>query len=46
MAVRLFDSVRTTIKLTEMLKAILTDIQFWIPLGALAVGMALLAWLH
>jgi hypothetical protein len=29
-----------------MLKAILTDIQFWIPVGALAVGVALLAWLQ
>jgi hypothetical protein len=29
-----------------MLKAILTDVQFWIPLGVLAVGVALLAWLH
>lgn len=29
-----------------MLKAILTDAQFWIPVGVLAVGIALLAWLH
>jgi len=29
-----------------MLKAILTDIQFWIPVAVLAVGIALLAWLH
>jgi hypothetical protein len=29
-----------------MLKAILTDIQFWIPVSVLAVGVALLAWLH
>jgi hypothetical protein len=29
-----------------MLKAILTDVQFWIPLGVLAVGVAMLAWLH
>jgi hypothetical protein len=35
-----------SVRLTEMLKAILTDIQFWIPVGALAVGLALLAWLH
>jgi hypothetical protein len=29
-----------------MPKAILTDIQFWIPVGVLAVGVALLAWLQ
>lgn len=29
-----------------MLKAILTDVQFWIPVGVLTVGVALLAWLH
>jgi hypothetical protein len=29
-----------------MLKAILTDVQFWIPVGVLAVGVLLLAWLH
>jgi hypothetical protein len=29
-----------------MLKAIFTDIQFWIPVAVLAVGVALLAWLH
>lgn len=29
-----------------MLKAILTDVQFWIPVGVLAIGIALLAWLH
>jgi hypothetical protein len=29
-----------------MLKAILTDIQFWIPVSVLAVGVVLLAWLH
>jgi len=29
-----------------MLKAILSDVQFWIPVGVLAVGVALLAWLH
>jgi hypothetical protein len=33
-------------KFTKMLKAILTDIQFWIPVGVLAVGVAMLAWLH
>jgi hypothetical protein len=30
----------------QMLKAILTDVQFWIPVAVLAVGVALLAWLH
>jgi hypothetical protein len=29
-----------------MLKAILTDVQFWIPVGVLIVGVVLLAWLH
>jgi hypothetical protein len=29
-----------------MLKAILTDVQFWIPAGVLLLGIALLAWLH
>ncbi len=29
-----------------MLKAILTDVQFWIPVCVLAVGVLLLAWLH
>jgi hypothetical protein len=29
-----------------MLKAILTDVQFWIPVGVLAIGIVLLAWLH
>jgi len=29
-----------------MLKAILTDIQFWIPVIVLAAGIALLAYLH
>jgi hypothetical protein len=30
----------------QMLKAILTDVQFWIPVGVLAIGVVLLAWLH
>jgi hypothetical protein len=30
----------------QMLKAILTDVQFWIPVAVLAVGVVLLAWLH
>jgi hypothetical protein len=34
------------IKFIKMLKAILTDVQFWIPVGVLAVGVAMLAWLH
>lgn len=29
-----------------MLKAILTDVQFWIPVGVLVLGVSLLAWLH
>ncbi|HEX3438026.1 MAG TPA: translocated intimin receptor Tir [Pseudacidobacterium sp.] len=29
-----------------MLKAILTDVQFWIPAGVLVLGIVLLAWLH
>jgi hypothetical protein len=33
-------------KFIKMLKAILTDVQFWIPVGVLAVGVAMLAWLH
>jgi hypothetical protein len=30
----------------EIMKAILTDIQFWIPAGVLAAGILLLVWLH
>jgi len=29
-----------------MLKAIFTDIHFWIPAGVLVVGVALLVYLH
>lgn len=29
-----------------MLKAIVTDVQFWIPVAVLTIGVALLAWLH
>jgi hypothetical protein len=29
-----------------MLKAILTDVQFWVPACVLALGIVLLAWLH
>jgi hypothetical protein len=35
-----------SVRFIEMLRAILTDAQFWIPVGVLAVGVALLAWLH
>jgi hypothetical protein len=31
---------------TETIKAILTDIQFWVPAGVLAAGILLLIWLH
>lgn len=27
-------------------KAVLTDVQFWIPVGVLAFGLGLLIWLH
>jgi hypothetical protein len=27
-------------------KAVLTDVQFWIPVGVLLAGIALLIWLH
>ncbi|MFN2977497.1 translocated intimin receptor Tir [Terriglobus aquaticus] len=27
-------------------KAILSDVQFWIPLAVLVVGLVLLIWLH
>jgi len=30
----------------NMLRAILTDIQFWIPLGVLAIGVVLLVFIH
>jgi hypothetical protein len=30
---------------TEILRAVLTDIQFWVPAGVLAVGVLLLIWL-
>jgi hypothetical protein len=29
-----------------MAKAVLTDIQFWIPVAVLIFGLALLVWLH
>lgn len=29
-----------------MLKAIVTDVQFWIPVTVLVIGVALLAWLQ
>jgi hypothetical protein len=31
---------------SETIKAILTDIQFWVPTGVLALGVLLLIWLH
>jgi len=31
---------------TVLIKAILTDAQFWIPVAVLAVGIMLLAWLR
>ncbi len=30
----------------RVLKAILTDIQFWVPVVVLILGLALLAWLQ
>jgi len=30
----------------ETVRAILTDIQFWVPAGVLAAGVLLLVWLH
>jgi hypothetical protein len=30
----------------ETVRAILTDVQFWVPAGVLAAGIALLIWLH
>ena len=30
----------------SVVKAILTDVQFWVPVGVLALGVGLLAWLH
>jgi len=33
-------------RLAEISKAILTDVQFWIPLGVLALGLGLLVALH
>jgi hypothetical protein len=29
----------------SMLTAVLTDVQFWIPLGVLAVGLLVLRWI-
>jgi hypothetical protein len=29
-----------------MVKAILTDVQFWVPVGILAFGLGLLVWLR
>jgi hypothetical protein len=30
----------------KMIKAVLTDVQFWIPVGVLAAGILLLVMLH
>jgi hypothetical protein len=30
----------------ETVRAILTDIHFWVPAGVLAAGILLLVWLH
>jgi hypothetical protein len=30
----------------QMCKAILTDVQFWVPAAVLAAGVLLLIWLH
>jgi hypothetical protein len=32
--------------LTQTVKAIATDVQFWIPAAVLALGVGLLVWLH
>jgi hypothetical protein len=31
---------------SQTLKAILTDLQFWVPAAVLAAGVLLLIWLH
>ena len=30
----------------SVIKAVLTDLQFWVPVGVLIIGLLLLAWLH
>jgi hypothetical protein len=30
----------------SMVKAVLTDVHFWIPVAVLLVGLTLLLWLH
>lgn len=30
----------------RVIRAILTDLQFWIPVVVLVLGLAILAWLH
>jgi hypothetical protein len=30
----------------QTIRAILTDVQFWVPAGVLAAGILLLIWLH
>jgi len=31
---------------SKFVKAVLTDVQFWIPVGVLLFGLAVLIWLH
>jgi hypothetical protein len=31
---------------SSVIKAILTDLQFWVPVVVLIMGLMLLAWLH
>lgn len=31
---------------SSTLRAILTDVQFWVPVGVLGLGVAVLIWLH
>ncbi len=40
------DELRQNLGGNLLLKAILTDVQFWIPVAVLAVGVVLLAWLR
>jgi len=30
----------------SVIKAVLTDLQFWVPVVVLIIGLLLLAWLH
>jgi len=31
---------------SPVIKAVLTDLQFWVPVAVLIIGLVLLAWLH